>query len=403
MNTHTAVTATPTPLAHPPQTERWLARGLAALPFVTLGVSFLFTVAVGGRALEADRWPWLLATIAAVLALRVWMLRASPGRERVAGFAANLVLTLVLVSISPLFGVYAFVGYLDAGAALPGRGQPLGLMAAASLNALAQSGGPLGAAGNPSLFLFLLLANSGLAVGMVQIDRHRQQTVTRLQAALEELEQAQRLNETLQQQLVEQARTSGMLDERARLSRDIHDTVAQGLIAVLRQIEAASEASSLVDARAVLDRADRTARDCLGEARRAVAALASPLLDDADLPCALTSLCSTWSTDTGIAARFRAVGDIASSPHDADLLRICQEALANVARHSGASGVEVSLVDHGDRLLLTVHDDGAGFDPQTKPGSGLPGIRERLRNVGGLLTIDCPESGGCVLTAEVPR
>lgn len=392
------------PTADPPsREERWLWRGLATAPFVLLGLALVVTLAVGGRAVEPDRLPWLIAATSVALGLRLWLLRCGSRRERVAGFVVNLVLTLVLVSLSPVYGMYAFVGYLDAVAVFPRRGQAWALLAAASLNALAQSGGPEGVGREPALFAFLLLANGGLAVGMVQVDRHRQQTVTRLRGALADLEQAHRVNDLLQQQLVEQARDAGMMEERQRLSRDIHDTVAQGLIAALRQIEAAAEAGSVAEARGVLDRADRTVRDCLAEARRAVSALASPLLDDTDLRDALNSLSAAWSEATEIASAFRSTGDPAPTAHDADLVRICQEALANVAKHSGASRVDVTLTYAGDHLRLDVRDDGNGFDPDADATSfGLAGMRERLRAAGGVLTLETREGGGCVLTAAVP-
>ena len=319
------------------------------------------------------------------------------------GFVLNLVLTLVLVSMSPLYGLYAFVGYLDAVAVFTGPGQVWALVAAGSLNALAQSGGPEGAARGPWLFALLLLANGGLAVVMVQVDRRRQLTVTRLRQALADLEDARRVNDALQEQLVDQAKESGVLEERQRLSREIHDTVAQGLIAVLRQIEAASEAPTLSDARGVLERADRTARDCLAEARRAVSALASPWLDEADLAMALRSLVAEWSDANGIRSLFRAVGRPVATPHDADLLRICQEGLANVAKHAGGTAVEVLLTYSDAVLRLDVCDDGRGFSPaDTAPGHGLRGVRERLAAVGGELTLTTAEGGGCTMTATIP-
>ncbi|MCC2593781.1 sensor histidine kinase [Tessaracoccus sp. OS52] len=382
---------------------RWLGRGLVAAPFVLLALAFVVTLALGGAPVAPDRLPWLIAVTSTTLGLRLWLLRCGSRGERIAGFVLNLALTLALVSMSPVFGIYAFVGYLDAVAVFPARGQAWALIAAASLSALAQSGGPDGVVQRPVLFGFLLLANGGLAVGMVHVDRHRQQTVTRLRAALDELEEAHRINEALQHQIVEQARESGVLEERQRLSRDIHDTVAQGLIAALRQIEAASESSSLTDARAVLDRVDRTVRDCLAEARRAVSALASPLLDHSDLHYALSSLCAAWSEGTRIAATFRTTGDPNPTPHDADLLRICQEALSNVAKHSHATAVDVTLTYTTQDVRLRVADDGDGFDPAaTTGGFGLAGIRERLRGASGALDLELPEGGGCVLTAVVP-
>lgn len=382
-----------------------LRRAMGVLPYLLVGLAYAGTLAVGGRPVEAGWVPWLTALTALAVSHRVWwQVRCPSQRARVAGFVLNLVLTLVLVSMSPLYGLYAFVGYLDAVAVFTGPAQVWALVAAGSLNALAQSGGPDGVAQRPWLFAFLLLANAGLAVAMVQVDKHRQRTVTRMRRALADLEEARRANEALQAQLLDQARDAGVLEERQRLSREIHDTVAQGLIAVLRQIEAAAEASTPDAARGALDQADRMARDSLAEARRAVSALASPRLDDADLPTALNTLTAGWSDVTGIASSFRSAGPWAASRHDPDLVRVCQEALANVARHAEATRVDVCLTYTATHIHLDVCDDGVGFDPaHPTPGHGLRGVRERLGAVGGSLAHETAEGGGCTMRVVVPR
>ena len=381
-----------------------LHQAMGVLPYLLLGLSFAGTLAVGGRPVEAGWVPWLTALTALVVCYRVWwQVRCSTQRARIAGFVLNLVVTMVLVSISPLYGLYAFVGYLDAVAAFAGPAQVWALVAAGSLNALAQTGGPDGVVQRPWLFAFLLIANAGLAVVMVQVDRHRQQTVTRMRRALADLQDAREANEALQAQLLDHARDSGVLEERQRLSREIHDTVAQGLIAVLRQIETASEASTLVATRGALDQADQTARDCLAEARRAVSALASPRLDDADLPTALNTLTAGWSDLTGIDSSFRLTGRSVVSPRAADLMRICQEALANVAKHSGATRVDVRLTYDGARIHLDICDDGVGFDPERPTqGHGLRGVRDRLAAVDGSLDLETREGGGCAMRVVVP-
>lgn len=401
----------------------WLDRALALAPFALLGLSFAITVAVDARPMGSAWFAWLVALTAVTAGLRVWWQHRARSHPTLVGcFVANLLLTLGLLTLSPLYGVYAFVGYLDAVAIFSGAVQVPALIAAASLNALAQSGGPQGALSLPVIFAFLLVANSALAVFMVQVDRHRQRTVTRLEQALADLKEAERVNAVLHHQLIEQAKGSGMLQERQRVSREIHDTVAQGLIALLRQIEAAAEASTAQDARAHLCDADATARESLAEARRAVAALASPRLDDADLPSALHTLIASWSTSTGIAANFTTTGQAVEHPHDADLLRVCQEGLSNVARHSGASRVEVTLAYLPDLIRLTVQDDGIGLQRAPGPsvsrpgdgpagandgtgatGSGLVGMQHRMATAGGTLKIRTPEGGGCDLTAAIPR
>lgn len=384
--------------------DRLLHRALAIVPFLLLVLALVFTVAGGGLPLETGL-PWIVALTSLTFALRLWwQLKASTQRRRIAAFVLNLVLTFLLISLSPLYGVYAFVGYLDAVAVFAGPAQVYALVAAGSLNALAQAGGPAGAVRQPVVFAFLLVANCGLAVAMVHIDKHRQRTVDRLQRTLAELAEANRVNVALQEQLVDQARTAGVLEERQRLSREIHDTVAQGLIALLRQIEAASEAATPAAARASLERADATARDSLAEARRAVRALASPRLDEADLPKALQALTAAWSGASGCRATFTCVGATVPTRHDADLLRVCQEGLANVAKHARASRVEVTLTYGEEWIRLAVRDDGAGFDPALPTaGHGLRGMHERMQASGGALSLDTREGGGCTLSAAIPR
>lgn len=383
--------------------DRLLRTGLRLAPFGLLGLSLFISLVIGipGEA----RLPQLVGLTAITAGYRLWWPdRFGSAWARTAGFVLNLALTFGLITLSPVYGVYAFIGYLDAVAVFSGAALAPGLVAAASLNALAQSGGPAHALAQPLLFGFLLLANGGLAVGMVQIDRNRQRTVSRLKQALADLEQAQQVNAELQDQLIEQARASGVLEERQRLSREIHDTVAQDLVAVLRQIEAANEAPTIEAAGVHLDLADRTARDALAEARRAVRALASPLLDSAGLPDALQALATSWSHRVGVPARLSVTGPVTGTPHDADLLRISQESLSNVTRHARASSVQISLDYAPHQVTLQVRDDGVGFEPElVDDGHGLAGMRARLSAIGGRLELDSAPGDGCTVRAVIPR
>lgn len=225
-------------------------------PCALLALSLVIVLATGGSAV-IERWPTILTLCAVTLAYRIWWhLTTAPRGVRIAAFVINLVLTLALIWLHPLFGVYAFAGYLDAVVLFHGPGLAPALIAVASLNALAQSGGPDAVMRQPLIFAFLLPVNGVLANAMVNIDKRRQETLTRLQRTLQELEDARKINDLLQHQLIRQAREAGAQAERQRLAREIHDTVAQGLIALLRQIEAATEAPSLVEARHLLDKAD---------------------------------------------------------------------------------------------------------------------------------------------------
>jgi signal transduction histidine kinase len=403
--TQAGVKRTPDRQGAPTPEGARLHAALAYLPYVLVAVAFGAVLATGGPVTGPEHLPWMVALTVLALGYRIWWQAGTAShRWRVAGFVLNVLLTLALISLSPLYGIYAFVGYLDAVVLFSGPAEATALVATASLNALAQSGGPGQVLQQPLIFVLLLVVNGALAVAMVRIDRNRQRTVTRLTRTLEQLEDAERANRALQDQVVAQARTAGVLEERQRLSREIHDTVAQQLVALLRQIEAASEAATLAETRGHLARADETARDGLAEARRAVGALASPRLDSANLADALQTLTSGWSEASGIAASCRATGTPSATAADADLLRICQEALANTAHHSAATEAAVDIAYAEDEIRLTIRDNGIGFDDRAvNGGHGVPGMRDRARAAGGTLSVESSEGGGCTVRAAIPR
>lgn len=211
-----------------------------------------------------------------------------------------------------------------------------------------------------------------------------------------------------------QGRTAGVLAERQRLAHEIHDTLAQGFTSVITQLEATEAAldDDRMAAAMHLDRARRTARDSLTEARRTVAALRPQPLDDATLSEAVRAVVDRWgrahpSVDLSLSI------DGAASPVAADaeaaLVRVTQEALANVARHARAGGVEVTLSFTDDLVLLDVTDDGVGFDTTrtaaggdiSRGGYGLTAMRERMRQVGGRLVVESRPGNGTSVAASV--
>ena len=173
-------------------------------------------------------------------------------------------------------------------------------------------------------------------------------------------------------ELAEASRHSGVLAERERLARELHDTVAQGFISVVTQLESAEQAldgdhpGAADQARERLRTARETARGSLDELRRSVRALRPDLLESASLPQALTELVRRWSEEVGIDAELRQTGDPVPLHPDAELalLRIAQEALTNVRRHARASRVVVTLSFLDDVVTLDVDDDGIGFARQ---------------------------------------
>lgn len=211
--------------------------------------------------------------------------------------------------------------------------------------------------------------------------------------------------------LVEQARERGVSEERARLAREIHDTLAQGFVSVLTQLEAASEPLSRSPEEVVqrVERASRIARASLGEARRSMQALRPGALEAAPLPEAIERVVARWSDDVMVAAQVTTTGRPISLPPatEVTLLRATQEALANVARHANAASVSVTLSFLGDAVVLDVHDDGRGFDPTVAGGGanggfGLEALRQRVDTTGGFFGLESEPGGGTTVTVHIP-
>jgi signal transduction histidine kinase len=218
--------------------------------------------------------------------------------------------------------------------------------------------------------------------------------------------------EATRRELAVAEREAGVLEERQRLAREIHDTLAQGFTSIVMLLEAADAQLGANDgaARAHLDQARRTARESLAEARGVVWALQPPALEQATLAEALGCLAEHLRDETGVMARSVVTGTPrALAPQaDAALLRAAQEGLANIRRHAGATEVVLTLSYVGDRVILDIRDDGRGFDPamtvtaQDGTGLGLGGMRARMADLGGTLTVESTPGEGTTLVAEVP-
>ncbi len=210
--------------------------------------------------------------------------------------------------------------------------------------------------------------------------------------------------------LFERSARLGAVEERNRLAREIHDTLAQNLTATGLQIESA-EALLETQAdpekvRAALGRALSLTHSNLDEARRSVLDLRAAPLENRSLPEALKALLDRWEAETGISTRFRSVNGSRPLPPgvEAALYRVGQEALNNVSRHAAARGATVRLVTTPEAVALTVEDDGGGFDPSRVPEDrhGIVGMRERMEMLGGALEVDSGPGRGTRVEATVP-
>jgi signal transduction histidine kinase/ligand-binding sensor domain-containing protein len=206
-----------------------------------------------------------------------------------------------------------------------------------------------------------------------------------------------------------------VLQERNRIARELHDTLAQGFTSVSMQLEAVSAKmgnGGVEAAREHLNQARLLVRSSLAEARRSVRDLRSELLNgDGNLADALAVVARQLTSGTDVRAEVTAGGVARRLPEpiEKNLLRVGQEALTNAVRHSGAGRVRVRLDYDAERVRLRVSDDGRGFDPPTSGngngdggGFGLKGMRERLAQLGGELHIDSRPGAGTEVTATVP-
>lgn len=318
-------------------------------------------------------------------------------------FVVQALLAAGSVLLHPLYGVYAFTGYLDAPRVWRGAGQAVAFIVVACVLSFSQIGGLVGEWATPSIYVAFVALNLAIASTMALADRSRAAEQARRVETMRRLLEAERENTALHARLAEQAREAGVLEERARLSREIHDTVAQGLVAIVRQLDALDAEASAEQMWPRVERASASAREALGEARRAVAALASPRLDDDDLPTALDRLVTSWSAECRVVAEVVVDGPAREGVHDAALLRLAQEAMSNVARHGRASRAMVSLAYDEASVRLDVRDDGVGFDPAVVTGGhGLTGMRRRAAEIGGDLVVETGPGLGCAVTVEVP-
>lgn len=183
--------------------------------------------------------------------------------------------------------------------------------------------------------------------------------------------------------LAEESARLARAEERTRLAREIHDTLAQGLTAIGLHLEGAlrhvDERPAL--ARERLERALETTRENLEEARRSVTGLRAAPLAGTSLADALGALGRRLTAETGVRVHLASSGDVQrlSLRAEAELYRIAQEALTNVRKHARARSVTVTLRATPRRVRLTVQDDGTGFEPDgtRRDCHGLKGMRER--------------------------
>jgi PAS domain S-box-containing protein len=228
-----------------------------------------------------------------------------------------------------------------------------------------------------------------------------------------------RVNESLRAEMgererAERARTDllGRLvfaqeDERRRIAREMHDQFGEQLTALGHRIASLRDAAGdRPDLRERIDALQMVAQQLDRDVDYLVWELRPTALDDLGLRAALSNYMQNWSARTGIAVELHASGLLQdarlASETETTLYRIAQEALTNVAKHSGAKNVELILERGADHVLLIVEDDGAGFDPDaTTGGFGLLGMQERASLVGASLEIESAVGQGTTILVRM--
>ncbi|YCK33925.1 sensor histidine kinase [Actinomadura sp. ATCC 39365] len=387
--------------------SRW-ERAISALPYLLVLLPALFSllrvwrVEVLALALFAAAWHWFVVAFRPGWTARAWV---------VAGyFVVLLAVVAALVRMDTVFTVTGVGVFVQCFALLPGSWAYAGV--AVTVGTLVAARPPAGRAPVELLASFVVGVLVASMTGLVF------QTISEQNAQLKEksarLAALAEENADLQARLLVQAREAGVLGERQRLAREIHDTVAQGLTGILTQLEAADEAAGATPAvRARLATVRELARESLTEARRSVQALRpAPLATAAQLGTALSEVAAAWSRACEVSATVSVTGD-ARPLHtevESTLLRVAQEALANVGKHARASRVGITLSYMEDVVALDVRDDGSGFAPGPGGGSGggsgggfgLVAMRQRVTRLAGSLAVESAPGQGTAISATVP-
>ena len=349
---------------------------------------------------EPGHTPWLAMTLVVLFAI-VYVLgglaaATRPTRRVLAGATWLVALTVVWIAllvlvpeaaylVFPLFFLYLHV--------LPRVAGPVAVLVATGIAIVALGlhggftvGGVVGPLVGAGVALLIGLGYRALA----REAREREELVARLIRTQDELAATQH--------------EQGVLAERARLAREIHDTVAQGLSSIQMLLHAAESADGDRPGIAHVRLARQTAAEGLADTRRFIRELSPPTLEQG-IGSALDRLAGSHRAGAGLTVDVDVPDQVAlPMATQTALLRITQGALANVVQHADATAVRIALVVDGPRATLTVSDDGRGFDPvavRARAGSsdsfGLVAMSERVRQLDGRLDVDsAPGSGTTV-------
>src|SRR6185437_14182937 len=392
---------------------------LLAVPLVPYALSQRPTAGAfgitAGIAAAAGAWVTWLVVLQPESTQRTWQKRVY--YVGLLGFIAALTIR------SGWFAFFTWIGFLHAWTYLTGVWRWIGCGIVGLFIGMAQSGGFHRPTASLVVIWVLLASVDMVLIGVFTLlgmkteeqNRAHKQMIADLAVANHRLEEMVAENTGLQAQLLTQAREAGAGDERQRMAREIHDTLAQGLTGIVTQLEAAQQTGSEDERERRISNAKRLARDSLAEARRSVQALRPQALENSRLPEALADEVARWSATSGVAGEMETTGEarLLHPEIKVTLLRVAQEALANVAKHAGAVRAGVTLSYMEDVVSLDVRDDGAGFavtacdsrlngDSPASGGFGLIAMRQRVTRLAGQLEIESEPGAGTAVSASLP-
>lgn len=337
---------------------------------------------------------WVLALAAGVCAIyAVVAVLARRRRPWALWMFALVVLWSALVLVAPSFAWCSVAVFFLCRTALSGWAAHL----AGGVIAVATSAGLFRLSGGSDIAMLL----GPLAVGaMLTLIYDRIEHDAREQRRLHAQVSA------AQAKLAASERRAGTIAERERVSREIHDTVTQGLASSLLLLEAATRTWPSTAAKSDVDRASTLLRANLTDTRSLVHELASPGLDTAPLADALLQAASAYVPDV----RVQVTGMARTLPSDVRhaLLRVVQSATANIKLHAAAPHTTVTLGYLPGTVTLDIYDDGDGFDPGgTAPpsefgGYGLRAMRARVEQLGGVFSVESTPGEGTIVAAQLP-
>jgi len=391
------------------QVVPYLVLAVPILPYVlsqspTAGAAGI----TAGVAVAAGAWITWFTVLHPGWAERLWLMRLY--------CAGLLAFTAALTVRSPWYGFFTWYGFLTAFRYLAGAWRWTACAVVAFIFGVDQGGGFHRLSVSQVVIWVILACVDVVLVGLFVLlgakseeqNLARKGMIAELAQANQRLEEMMAENTGLQAQLLTQAREAGAGDERQRMAREIHDTLAQGLTGIITQLEAAQQTGHDAERERRIGNATRLARDSLAEARRSVQALRPQALEDARFPDALAQEVARWSATSGVPAEVKTTGDaMAMHPEvEVTLLRVAQEALANVAKHAAATHAWVTLSYMGDVLTLDVRDDGTGFAgpgrSESGGGFGLIAMRQRVNRLAGQVEIESEPGAGTAVSASLP-